>query len=363
MVVDTPVLRKSSLAELQAANPPDGGLFDIGAARALYYSPGGVLEPHLPEAAFRLAALLAQAGFRAGDRVLNGFSYHFTPAGLLFHEALVHVGCTVLPTGPQNLDLQVEFGRRARATAFVGIASHLRLLLDAPGGEALNIRIAMAGAEPLANAIRADLLARHGVACCDMYGFAEAGIIARGVGDQGVLELHSDVVVEVLDPVTLEPLPHGSAGELVVSLDDPVFPLMRFATGDLVRLVVDTAAAQIQTTLGLDASPAPRFMVLLGRTGNSVRVKGMLLHAPQLKDFAQRCAVAACALAVSRDAAGQDVIAVRVKPHGAVRASDTDMNAAFVTACRMRASSIKFDESLEDGAFTITDERNANSAR
>lgn len=346
-----PVLRKTDLPALQAANPPDGGLLVAGfLPQALFYSPSDVVEPHLPSAAERLAQLLALTGFRAGDRVLNGFSYHFTPAGLLFHDALVRMGCCVLPTGPQNLQLQAGFARRAGANGFVGVASHLRLLLDSEGAAGLRIGVAMAGAEPLAQAVRADLRARHGVHCADMYGFAEAGIIATGTGIDGELQLHGDVVAEILDPETLERLPDGAAGEFVVSLDNPGFPLLRFATGDLARL------------LPCDAGDEPgRRMVLLGRTGNSVRAKGMLLHEAQLRDFAQRAGASACRVSVSRDARGLDRISLHVK--AATPAAPETVLEQFFAACRIKAATVQADDALADGTFLIRDERHEETAQ
>jgi phenylacetate-CoA ligase len=335
---------------MQRATPPDGGVIERGfEPQALFYSPSGVVEPHLPRAVARLAQLLALAGFTAGDRVLNGFSYHFTPAGLLFHDALVHLGCCALPIGPQNLQLQAEFALRARANAFVGVASHLRLLLDSEGAGDLKITVAMAGAEPLAQSIRDDLMQRHGVRCADMYGFAEAGIIATGGGANGVLELHEDVVAEILDPQTLERLPDGGAGEFVVSLDNPGFPLLRFATGDLARLLPRE-----------DGDERGRRMVLLGRTGHSVRVKGMLLHEAQLRDFAQRAGVGACRVSVSRDGRGLDRISVAV---GApAPGSEEEMLQAFYGACRLKASGVQVNADVESGTFMIRDERNGESA-
>lgn len=343
-----PILRKTDLPSVQADKPPDGGVFDTSfEPAALFFSPSGVVEPSVPKAAERLAQLLLTAGFKKGDRVLNGFSYHFTPAGMLFHEALVRIGCCVLPTGPQNIELQAEFASRAAASAFVGIASHLRLLLDSEKAAGLKIRVAMAGAEPMAQAIRDDLLKRHGVRCVDMYGFAEAGIIALGDSENGLLTLHDDVVAEVVDPATLRRLPEGEAGELVVSLDNAGFPLLRFATGDLVRL------------MPADAQPGAtaQRMVLLGRTGNSVRVKGMLLYEAQLRDFAQRAGLKSCRILISRDAKGLDQIWLHVNAQGLD--DHSSIMCEFHNACRLRAVGVHHDDTIGDGTFLIRDDRKA----
>ncbi|MDQ6685512.1 MAG: hypothetical protein M3Z16_10330, partial [Pseudomonadota bacterium] len=172
-----PLLRKSALLALQAAAPPWGGMLAEGfRPSAAFLSPGHVAEPLVPRMVERLAGMLREAGFGPAQTVLNGFGYHVTPAGMLFHEALVQAGCRVLPAGPQNTATLVEYALALGANAFVGIASHLKILFEAE--PALAIRLAMAGAEPNADRIRATLRTQHGVRSIDMYGFAEGGVVA-----------------------------------------------------------------------------------------------------------------------------------------------------------------------------------------
>ena len=377
-----PLLRKSALRELQTAAPPWGGMLAEGFhPSACFMSPGGIVEPLVPRMVARLARLLGQAGFGAGHRVLNGFSYHVTPAGLLFHEALVAAGCSVLPAGPQNTALQADYAQALAANAFVGIASHLKLLFDRQ--PALQIRLAMAGAEPHVAALRAQLRADHQVCCLDMYGFAEAGVIAVSCAEAGNLHLDADALVEVVDPASGSTLPAAATGELVVSLDNPGFPLLRFATGDLVE--IDAASC-----------PCGRqgMLRVLGRSDQSVRVKGMLLHASQLRQFLERTGLGACQVVVSR-AGERDRIAVLVRPADAparasagVAASDVasadvappdaaaadvasppglepldqpldtaSLAAAFREACRLGADRIDVEPGLAAGSCTFDDRR------
>ena len=112
-----PLLRKSALRALQAAAPPWGGMLADGfAPTAAFLSPGQIVEPLVPRMVERLAAMLRETGFGPAHTVLNGFSYHDTPAGLLFHAALDRAGCTVLPAGPQNTAMQAEYARRSAPT-------------------------------------------------------------------------------------------------------------------------------------------------------------------------------------------------------------------------------------------------------
>ncbi len=339
-----PLLRKSDLLKLQRSAPPWGGMLADGfQAQACFMSPGGVVEPLVPRMVERLADLLHAAGFGPAHRVLNGFGYHFTPAGLLFHHALVRAGCTVLPGGPQNTAMQSEFAMVLGANAFVGITSHLKILFDHQ--PELPIRLAMAGAEPHGGQVRAALQERHGVRCIDMYGFAEGGIVAASCRQAGALHLHRDVLAELVEPGGDAPVAAGEAGELVISLDNPGFPLLRFATGDLVHLG-DTGCA-----CGLRGA-----LRVLGRADQSARVKGMLLHASQLQAFVKAVGALACRVEVSR-VDDRDRLAVSVRLPAGVADNAGTLQAAFGQACRLRADSFAVDAALVEASCTIDDLR------
>jgi phenylacetate-CoA ligase len=339
-----PLLHKAELAMLQAGQPPWGGMLVAGCEpSAAFMSTSGVVEPLVPRMVERLAELLQAAGFGPGQTVLNGFGYHVTPAGLLFHEALVRAGCTVLPAGPQNTALLVDYAQALRATGFVGIASHLKILFEQQ--PTLSIRLAMAGAEPHGEPVRAALAQQHGVRCIDMYGFAEAGIVAASCAEAGALHLHDDVIAEVVDPESGDTVAEGNDGELVVSLDNPGFPLLRFATGDRVRL--DPARCACGRTGALR---------LLGRVGASVRVKGMLLHASQLERFVAAVGASGCNVVVSRQE-GRDTLSVAIRPGAAPLLAHARLEAAFREACRLRADAIETDASLAEGGVVIHDRR------
>ncbi len=339
-----PLLRKSELARLQGELPPWGGMLAGGfVPSAAFLSSGGVVEPLVPRMVERLAELLGEAGFGPGHTVLNGFGYHVTPAGMLFHEALVRTGCTVLPGGPQNTALLVDYARALRATAFVGIASHLKILLNEE--PRLSIRLAVAGAEPHGDAVRDELAANHGVRCVDMYGFAEAGIVAASCAEGRALHLHADVVAEVLEQESGGDAAAGGDGELVISLDNPGFPLLRFATGDLVR--IDPARCACGRSGALQ---------VLGRVDQSVRVRGMLLHASQLRRFADAVGATACRVDVQRHG-DRDRIEVTVRPGAAPLPGPAGIDTAFRDACRLRADTIGTDAALAADGFAIDDRR------
>lgn len=329
-----PVLDKRSVAAMQQAAPPLGGL---GASKSgpgcLFLSTGDIMEPDLPAAEARLAAYFLRCGLAAQDVVLNGFSYHLTPAGLLFHGALLRIGCRVLPAGPQNADAALALAARARVTGFVGIAGHLKLLLTRAEelglqvGRDLPLRMAFAGGEPFGGPIRQELVARHGIACFDFYGSADLGVVAGERAGQDGFELLDGVVAEVVDPVTGARLPPGEAGHLVVSVDNPNYPLLRLGTGDIAALTAD--------------SP-PRLLGPFGRVDGSARVRGVLLYERQVKAaLATHPAIKGGWVEVGRQG-GRDglVAALMVEPAGDWAAARGAFEAGFRAACRLSVDAV-----------------------
>lgn len=345
---------KATLAELQRRGPHVGGFVAVDAEPAAWFcSPGGLIEPHVERAVERLAELLREAGFERGDRVLNGFAYHFTPGGLLFHDALRRIGAAVLPIGPQQTALAAEFAARAGATAFVGIASHLAVLLEETDRLPADlprprVRLALAGAEPFGDEARRRIERIWGTRCLDLYGTAESGVIALECAEHRGLHLHPDVLWEVLDPVDGTRVESGRIGELVLTVDADELPLLRFTTGDLVRIETAPCAC---------GRASPR-VVVHGRVGDSARVRGMLLHASQLRAFAQRAGgVAACRVVLER-ADGRETIALRWRAADSAGPLSAERLAeAFRDACRLRADRFDEDATLAPGSFELVDER------
>jgi len=105
-----PVTRKSDLHELQKASPPLGGLnaTPLEKLAKLFVSPGLIYDPEGrgPDW-WRTARGLFAGGFRGGDLVINTFAYHFTPAGSMLESGALALGCTVIPAGTGQTEMQV----------------------------------------------------------------------------------------------------------------------------------------------------------------------------------------------------------------------------------------------------------------
>jgi phenylacetate-CoA ligase len=344
------VLAKESIAQLQALEPPFGTLraAELRRPESLFCSPGQLFEPDMPSARTRLARLLHGQGFGEGDLVLNGFNYHLTPAGLLFHGALVEIGCTVIPGGPHNTDALVDILLRSGANGFVGIAAHLKLIVDRffeleHRPDQLRLRKAMAGGEPGAWKTREELKTRFGIRAFDMYGTAEVGIVAVGNPDGGGMRIDPDVIVEILDPTTKDPVAPGAAGHVILTVDDPDYPMLRLGTGDLGR---------VENSSGADS------LFLLGRLGNSARVRGMLLHEAQMRDCLHaHPAIQGLQIQITRDAGRDGIVAILQAPPEDFRQAAAALCVRFGALCRLKLDRVDAAPAPLGTAPLILDQR------
>ena len=128
-----PVLAKDELPGLQAADPPFGGMLAVapGSLARIHRSPGPINDPQGTGADFsRLRTALEAAGFGPGDVVLNSFSYHLTPGGLMLDGGLRAAGCVVIPGGSSAIAAQTDAALAAGATGYTGIPQVLLTLLE-----------------------------------------------------------------------------------------------------------------------------------------------------------------------------------------------------------------------------------------
>ncbi|MFZ0161750.1 MAG: hypothetical protein WAL50_22200 [Kineosporiaceae bacterium] len=268
-----PVLTKDELIERQRLEPPFGGLLDPAApVRRIFQSPGPLYEPELAGAdPWRWGEALQAAGVGPTDRVLNCFGYHLSPAGAMLEQGCLALGATVVPAGIGNQDLQVRAVADVAVTAYVGLPSYLKALIErydelALPPSAWRISTALVTAEPLPDSLRALLQVR--VPTVRMaYGTAEAGLIGYEREPGGGLVPADGVLVQVCGLDDGRPLVDGE-GQVVLTLLRTGYPLVRFGTGDLSAW-----------TLGPDGRP--RLVGVLGRVGQAVKVRGMFLHPRQ----------------------------------------------------------------------------------
>lgn len=292
-----PLLRKSDLTELQAAQSPFGGLEGRGVQglRRLFVSPGPIFDPEGrgPDW-WGSARALHAAGVRKGDVILNTFSYHLTPAAFIFEAGAEAIGCPVIPAGPGNTADQLVAIRQYQPRVYVGVPDFLKIILDKAheaGADVSSLKVGMVTGAALPESLRTELAAR-GVAVKQCYGTADLGIIAYETGAPGMV-VNEGVIVEIVRPGTADPVPPGEVGEIVVTRLDPDYPLIRFATGDLTAALPEGAA---------DGRTNSRIKGWMGRADQAAKVKGMFVRPEQIAAIAR--AVPGCVklrLEISRE--------------------------------------------------------------
>jgi phenylacetate-CoA ligase len=352
-----PVLKKSALPDLQKAEPPFGGFctVPVGALRRIFVSPGPIFEPMGPEiSAWHAETALWAGGFRPGDVVLDTFLYHLVPAAHELDEALNLIGCTVVPTGVGNTDTQVAVARAVGATGYVGTPSFLMTILERArelGGGRLGFEVAQVGAEPLPESLRARFEEEWGIMTRQGFGTADLGLVAYECPEKAGMHLLEDAIVQVCDPQTGEPLPHGQIGELVATVNNTTYPMVRFGTGDLT--VIDDARCPCGRT-------SARMLGWRGRADEVTKVRGMFIHPRQADEVAARVPeVVRWQVVVGREA-HQDTLTLRVelKPDADARRVRPVLEAAIREVMKLRgAVEVVPPGSIPEGARKIADER------
>jgi phenylacetate-CoA ligase len=311
--------RKSALVELQSRARPFGGLNATPASRLarIFMSPGPIYDPEgRGEDFWHTARALHAAGFRAGDVVLNCFSYHLTPAGSMFETGLHHLGCAVIPGGVGQTQLQAQAIADLRPTGYVGTPSFLKLILekcDEMGVDATCLARASLSGEAFLPAVR-EFLAARGVTAFQAYGTADLGVIAYESDAREGLIASEEALVEIVRTGTGDPVPEGGVGEVVVTAFNRDYPLVRFATGDLSAVLPGPSPCG-RTNL--------RIKGWMGRADQTTKVRGQFVHPHQVAEVARRFGIGRSRLVVANDA-GEDrmtFVAERAGPPDAALAA------------------------------------------
>jgi phenylacetate-CoA ligase len=278
-----PVLRKSELPALQKTAPPFGGLIADPIERfgRLFTSPGPIYEPEgRHDDAWRAARGLYAAGFRAGDIVLNTFSYHLTPGGFILDGGARAVGCAVIPAGPGNTEQQLDLIGHLHPTAYTGTPDFLKILLDAADAAKRDVSIRRAAVSGAAfpPSLQAEMRSR-GIDAYQLYATADLGIVAYETPARAGMVVNEDVLIEIVRPGTGDPVPDGEVGEVVVTSFDPHHPWIRLALGDL---------SAIMPGISPCGRTNARIRGWMGRADQTTKVKGMFVRPEQVAEIGQR---------------------------------------------------------------------------
>ena len=280
-----PVTTKDELVKLQQAAPPFGGFLAVPAnsLTRVYVSPGPIYDAWGTERIISVVRGLVRAGWpKPGDVVLVSTMYHMVPAGLVQTDALDMLGCTVVPAGIGQTELQVKLLHDLKATAIFSFPSFTMTILkkaEEMGYDVrrdFNLKYVTGGGERHIQVLRKVFEEQYGLVVGEGYGTADLGSVAFDCGlGFGYHYEDQDCLVEIVDPQTGKQVAPLEPGEIVVTLFSRVYPLVRFGTGDLASYTDEPCPC---------GRSAPRITRIMGMIGEHFRVKGMFVHMKELEE-------------------------------------------------------------------------------
>ncbi|MFG1907366.1 phenylacetate--CoA ligase PaaK [Kribbella sp. NPDC048928] len=230
-----------------------------------------------------MARSIRAAGGRAGDVCHVAYGYGLFTGGLGAHYGAERLGCTVVPVSGGMTERQVDLIRDFGARIIMVTPSYFLSIVDELERRGLDprdtsLRIGIFGAEPWTEQMRTEVEERTGIHAVDIYGLSEVmgpGVAQECVETKDGLHIWEDhFYPEIIDPVTGEVLPDGSEGELVfTTLTKEAFPVLRYRTRDLTRLLPGTARPGLR-----------RMEKITGRTDDMMIVRGVNVFPTQIEE-------------------------------------------------------------------------------
>jgi phenylacetate-CoA ligase len=192
-----------------------------------------------------VARILVAGGVTKDDVVQVSFRYGLYTGGFGLHYGAERLGASVIPASSGNTARQIQIMKDFKTTALVSTPSYAMLVADTIremgiSVSSLSLKYGLFGGEPWSEKMRQEIQDALGIVATDNYGLSE--VIGPGVSgecfERSGLHINEDhFLVEVIDPKTLQPVPPGQAGELVITtLTKEAFPMVRYRTRDLTSL-------------------------------------------------------------------------------------------------------------------------------
>ncbi len=230
-----------------------------------------------------MARSLASAGARPGDVAHNAYGYGLFTGGLGFHYGAERLGCTVTPMSGGNTEKQVLLLKDFGAAVLLSTPSYALNIaaqaerdgVDLKGGP---LRVGAFGGEPWSDAMRRQLEERLGIRAVDCYGLSE--IMGPGVAMEcehrcGLHGWEDAFLFEIVDPETMQPLPMGATGELVITtLAKQALPMIRYRTRDITKLTDERCAC---------GRTHVRILRVTGRNDDMLIIRGVNVYPSQIE--------------------------------------------------------------------------------
>ena len=230
-----------------------------------------------------VARSIRAAGGRRGDMVHVAYGYGLFTGGLGAHYGAERLGCTVIPVSGGQTERQVQLIMDFKPRIIMVTPSYMQVVIEEMVRQGIDprstgLQIGIFGAEPWTEAMRADIERMAGIDAVDIYGLSE--VMGPGVASECVESKDGPVVwedhfyPEVVDPQTGVVLPDGSEGELVfTSLTKEAFPVIRYRTRDLTRLLPPTSRA------------FRRMGKIVGRSDDMLIIRGVNMFPTQIEEL------------------------------------------------------------------------------
>ncbi len=229
------------------------------------------------------ARSIRASGGRQGDLVHVVYGYGLFTGGLGAHYGAEKLGCTVVPMSGGMTERQVQLIGDFKPDIIMVTPSYMLAIADAFATQGVDprlcsLKVGIFGAEPWTEAMRVEIEQRFDMDAVDIYGLSE--VMGPGVSNECVetkdgLHIWEDhFYPEVIDPVSGEVLPDGEMGELVfTSLTKEAFPIIRYRTRDLTRLLPGTARTM------------RRMEKITGRSDDMLIIRGVNLFPSQIEEL------------------------------------------------------------------------------
>ena len=319
-------------------------------------------QKDLDEWATAVARCLWMVGSRPEDVFQNSAGYGMFTAGLGFQYGAERVGMLTVPAAAGNTTRQIKFIKDFGTTVLHAIPSYASRIYEVMKEEGVDprrdtkLRVLCIGAEPHSEEQRRRIEQDLGVKAYNSYGISE--MMGPGVAfecqEQNGLHIWEDYfIVEIIDPVTLEPVPEGELGELVITtINREAMPLLRYRTRDLTRLLPGTCPC---------GRTHRRLARLQGRSDDMIILKGVNIFPIQIEKI----------LLKFKELSSDYLITIETKDEGDVMTIEVELNQLFADDYKQLLSLEKTiarqlkDEILitpkirlvQKGTLTVSDEK------
>ncbi len=231
-----------------------------------------------------MARTYAAAGVTSKDIVQNAYGYGLFTGGLGFHYGAERIGAVVIPSATGNTKRQLMLLKDMRTTALACTPSYAMYIGEEAVKEGidpkkdLHIKVGLFGAEPWSEEARKRIQETFGLRAHDCYGMSELygpGVAVECEHQNGLHIWGDEFYPEIVDTETLQPLPPGEKGELVITmLTREAMPLIRYRTRDLATLQYEECAC---------GRWHPRVMRIKGRSDDMLIIGGVNVFPSQVE--------------------------------------------------------------------------------